>query len=466
MKMLKVAKAMACVGLMIVSAGVSWAEQTAQEVLQAAAQKLDESGTLSGSMSIHGEGAEMFRSMLPKGEGTVVLRRVDVEGVFHWEGRVSGKSTTGNPQEKDAIDIDFVQFKETQRWIDHAQKKVFDMVPARAMGARSPAYSGSKMLLPTELMEPQPFKNEFEAEELALLPAEEVGGVQCDVIEVSYPKPEGGSRSNTGKPQQIKLFIGQEDHLLHRVERVNGADSFRMVVVLEFSDWKTGVPLSDKDFELEVPEGYELMEAKPVVSTVRPTNARPAPGVIKPAEREEHATELGEQFEPAPDFSFVLASGEQVTLESLRGTTAVLYFWGTWCLECRDFNPLVSKLAAEVKEQPVRVFGLAVRERNPASAKDLVTLRDYQFEVAPEAAETAGTFRVVYYPTFVVIDPAGGLVGTEAVRRGSTLDGTMARVRELIHKAAPKVELQDAPDGTPPVTDEESTTEEEEPPTP
>lgn len=457
--MFRIATVTAFLGLMIVSSSMSRAEQTAQEVLQAAAEKLNESPTLRASMTIHGEGAEMFRNMLPKGQARVILRRVETEGSVHWQGRVTGKATTGNPQEKDPIDIDFVQSKETQRWIDHAQKKVFDMVPARAMSARSPAYSGSKMLLPSELMQPQPFRNEFDAEELALLPAEQIDGVPCDVIEVKYPKPAGSSRSNAGKPQQIKLFFGQEDHLLRRVERVNGADSFKMVVVLEFSNWETGAPLDDKDFELPVPDGYELVEAKPVSSTVRPTRTEPASGAPKPADPERHADEATEQFEPAPEFSFNLASGEAVTLESLRGTTAVLYFWGTWCLECRDFNPLVSKLAEEVADQPVRVFGLAVRERDPASAKDLVKLRDYRFEVAPDAAAAAGALHVVYYPTFVVIDPAGGLVGTEAVRRGSTLDGTMARVRELIRKASPGVNLQPGPKDPPPAPEDESADE-------
>lgn len=469
--MLKMVKAVACAAFLVGSAGLAWA-QTAQEVLQAAAEKLTQSQSLSATMTIHGEGAEMFRSMLPKGEGKLLLRRIepkpdadpaadaetDADGNErageepqpHWQARVTGKSTTGNPKEPDPVEIDFIDNGQTHRWIDPQQKKVFDMVPARAMGSRSAAYSASKMLVPNELMQVPPFKAEMDGEEMSVLDSEEVNGVKCDVLEIKYPKPEPGVRTVQAKAQEVKLFFGQDDHLLHRIERISGSDLMKMVIVLEFSQWAPSAKLEDKDFEMDVPAGYELVEAKP--TTIRPTTTRSVQGAPKPAEKPaERPTEQAEHRPMAPDFSFQLASGEAVSLESLRGSTAVLYFWGTWCLECRDFNPLVSKLAGNAGDQPLRVFGLAQRERDPASAADLVRLREYKFEVAPNAADAAKAFNIVYYPTFVVIDPEGGLVGTETVRRGSTIDGTMARVQEMIAKASPEVKLPPAPNKEPPV---------------
>lgn len=466
--MLKVVKTIACVAFLAGSAGLTWA-QTAQEVLHAAAEKLTQGESLSATMTIHGEGAEMFRSMLPKGEGKLLLRRVEPkagdgagesqadgqEGESEekqpvWQARVTGKSTTGNPKEPDPVEIDFIDNGQTHRWIDPQQKKVFDMVPARAMGSRSTAYSASKMLVPAELMQVPPFKAEIDGEELSVLDSEEVNGVKCDVLEIKYPKPEPGSRTVQAKAQEVKLFFGQDDHLLHRIERISGSDVMKMVIVLEFSQWAPNAKLEDKDFDMSIPPGFELVEAK--ATTIRPTTTRSVQAAPKPAEKPaERPVEVVERRPAAPDFAFELASGEAVTLESLRGTTAVLYFWGTWCLECRDFNPLVSKLAGDAVDQPLRVFGLAQRERDPASAADLVRLREYKFEVAPNASDAAKAFNVVYYPTFVVIDPEGGLVGTEAVRRGSTIDATLARVQEMIAKASPEVKLPPAPNSPPPV---------------
>lgn len=441
--MTNLTRILVCVGTLAASCGMAWA-QTAQEVLQSAAERLQAEPKLRASMTIHGEGAEMFRSILPKGEASVVLRRVDsapLEGqepIWHWEGRVTGKSTTGSPNEPDPINLDFVETPDAHRWVDHAKKKVYDMVPARAMSSRSTAYAVSRMLLPGEIMQTPSFKNEFEAEELALLDPGEVNGVTCDVVELTYPKAETG-RASAAKPQQVKLFFGKDDHRLYRVERISGADMFKTIAVLEFSNWKSDEAISDKDFELPVPEGYQLEEAKPVV--VRPTEARRVEVTARPVDNEHPRSETPQvTHPPAPDFTLKLGSGEQVTLESLRGTTTVLYFWGTWCLECREYNPLMSKLAEEVEGQPVRVIASAVRERDPATARELVTMRDYRFEVAPDAAGAAAAFNVTTFPTFVVIDPSGGLVGTEVFKRNASSGQVMTRVRELITKASPEVQ--------------------------
>lgn len=442
--MTKLTRVLVCVGTLAASCGMAWA-QTAQEVLQSAAERLQAEPKLRASMTIHGEGAEMFRSILPKGEASVVLRRVESEPpegeepVWHWEGRVTGKSTTGSPNEPDPIELDFVERPDAHRWIDHAKKKVYDMVPARAMSSRSTAYAVSRMLLPAEIMQTPAFKNEFEAEELALLDAEEVNGVTCDVVELTYPKSETG-RASAAKPQQVKLFFGKDDHRLYRVERISGADMFKTIAVLEFSNWKADEAISDKDFDLPVPEGYQLEEAKPVV--VRPTETRRVEATPRPADAEQPRPATPQVVHPpAPDFALTLGSGEQVTLESLQGTTTVLYFWGTWCLECREYNPLMSKLAEEVEGQPVRVIAAAVRERDPATARDLVTMRDYRFEVAPDAAGAAEAFRVTTFPTFVVIDPSGGLVGTEVFKRNAGSATVVARVKDLIKKASPEVQV-------------------------
>ncbi len=455
--MTRLTRTLVCVGAMLTSCGFALA-QTAQEVLQAAAERLNEEPKLRASMTIHGEGAEMFRSILPKGEASLVLRRVEskpVEGqdpTSYWQGRVTGKSTTGTPNEPEPIDLDFIETPDAHHWIDHAKKKVFNMVPARAMSSRSTAYSASRMLLPAELMQTPAFKNEFEAEELALLDAAEVNGVACDVVELTYPKLEN-ARANPTKPQQVKLFIGKEDRRLYRVERISGADMFKTIAVLEFSNWKADEAISDKDFELAVPEGYQLEEAKPVV--VRPTNVRPVEQAPRPAQTEQQRPQTPQvTHPPAPDFTLMLGTDEQVTLESLRGTTTVLYFWGTWCLECREYSPLMSKLAEEFEGQPVRVIAAAVRERDPATARDLVTLRDYKFEVAPDAAGAAEAFSVTTFPTFVVIDPAGGLVGTEVFKRNTSSGPVITRLKELIAKASPEVEVTVPQNVTPPPPEE------------
>jgi len=442
--MFKSMKVLVCAGL--VSMGTLAAQaQTAQEILHRAAEKLKESPHLRATVSIHGEGSEMFQNMIPKGQASLLLRQVSTdEDKTEWHVRITGESTTGSPREPDPVKIDYIQTPKSLRWIDDKQQTLFDLPPARAMSAKSTVYSAARLLVPTELIQPEPFKAEFDAEELAVLDNAEVNGVECQVIEVTYPKQTTRPGRGARPYQSVKLFFGKDDSLIRRIERIAGAEMYKMVTVLEFADWKVDPELGDDAFEMEAPEGYKLSQSRPV--TVTPTITRSVEGIARPAERETRTEESGERFPPAPDFRFTLASGEEVTRDSLNGSTVVLYFWGTWCLECRDYSPQVSTLAKELAEQSGRVFGLAVREKNPAAVKDLVQTRGYQFELSPDGSSAAQAFGVVMFPTFVVIDPNGGLVGTEAVRRNVSPDEVLSRVKALIAKASPDVKLTPQPE--------------------
>jgi peroxiredoxin len=70
---------------------------------------------------------------------------------------------------------------------------------------------------------------------------------------------------------------------------------------------------------------------------------------------------------PAPDFSLKGLDGKDVKLEDFKGNVLVFDFWATWCPPCVAAMPGLNELAAEFKEQGVKVVAI-----NADEEKDLV----------------------------------------------------------------------------------------------
>ena len=78
-------------------------------------------------------------------------------------------------------------------------------------------------------------------------------------------------------------------------------------------------------------------------------------------------TPAGEVIAPgrratAPTFSGTLLDGTPFSSTSLRGSVAVINFWGSWCAPCRVETPEFQEVYAQVKDQGVRFLGLDVKE--------------------------------------------------------------------------------------------------------
>ena len=416
------------------------AAQTAAEVLKQSSDALIDAGTLRAKLTIHGDGPDMFKSAMPTGEVALLIRREagDEENGIDpsWTTRITGQTTTGNATEKDPIKVDIVATDKLLRWLDHGQKKLFESTPDRALTTRSTGYSAARSLILTEILTSRPFSEELDAEELELLEPAEVHGVACDIVQVTYA-PTTARSTRAATHNIAKIAISKSDHLPRRIERVSGSGAFTMSIILELTDLKPHAEITDQDLEIKLPEGYEIAagpQSRVINPTARVTTTRPVDG-SPPAQADNKPLVPAETYSPAPDFSTKLASGDTLSLETLRGKVGVLYYWGTWSMECRPFSPLVSKLNDEYTDKGVRVIGMAVRERDPKLAVDTARTRDYTFELAPSATDTTDTFKIVVYPTFVVIDAQGRLIGTEHARREAKPDDVMARVRGLITKA-------------------------------
>ncbi len=64
----------------------------------------------------------------------------------------------------------------------------------------------------------------------------------------------------------------------------------------------------------------------------------------------------------APDFTFTLLDGREVTFSSLRGKPVVLNFWASWCPPCREEAPTLEKVWKAYQEKGVKFLGVDIQD--------------------------------------------------------------------------------------------------------
>jgi thiol-disulfide isomerase/thioredoxin len=98
-----------------------------------------------------------------------------------------------------------------------------------------------------------------------------------------------------------------------------------------------------------------------------------------------------------------------LTLEGLGGKVVLLDFWGVWCTPCREQMPKLIELHRTYAARGLVILAI----HTPKKADQVPTfLRDHGIPliVAVDTGETANTYGVDTYPTYVLLDSAGRIV--------------------------------------------------------
>ncbi|MEQ8769131.1 MAG: TlpA disulfide reductase family protein [Phycisphaerales bacterium] len=400
--------ALACVVL----AGPAGA-QTAQEVLQRASNAIEtnEQGRATVAMDVIASGR--LAQAMPDGTAVVTWRRATDDAPDAW--RVTGDLRNRKDAEPRSIDVLFIDGQPS--YVDHDRKRLMKLAAGRSDATVSLT---DRVVLP-EFLDDRPLIEAFDGAELALDGTATHDGELCDVLVVTHPAGSGDD-----KPEYTleKWMIARSDAFPRRVERTQDMSIFGdILITLDFSNVTLGDAIAGEPFELDVPEGY-VGSANPR-TTIRPATAEPAPAQqAQPAPRTDNPA--------APSYSITDVDGATYDNTTQQGRVTVLYYWGSWCVPCRKFSPMVSELAADFADRDVDVLGLAIRERNPDAPKQIMADKNYAHTLALGAESTVRPFNVRVYPTIVVIGPDQTILASERPRKGTSAEETMAAVREAV----------------------------------
>lgn len=138
----------------------------------------------------------------------------------------------------------------------------------------------------------------------------------------------------------------------------------------------------------------------------------------------------------APDFGNVewLNTDKPITIESLRGQVVLLDFWTYCCINCMHIFPDLKHLEDKYRDQPFVVVGVHSgkfsQEKDPENIRAAILRHNIEHPVAVDSDyKIWNAYAVRAWPTLVVIDPQGYVVGgVSGEGHRDELDRTIAKV--------------------------------------
>lgn len=415
------------VGVAAFVSTVALAQQTTGEVLQRAIEAARSMQSLEMKAELKGEGG--FAGLLPTGDATIKMARARDEGEVLFDSLVTGTIKAKADADEGPVAIRVLRTDEATISVQPEEKLVHEL---QGRGTRTWDGSLDLYVTPLTMATLSPYEREMAAAKIEYEGEARVSGEVVDVVSIEYEK-DGNKATRGGSPLdsfgRAKWSFARSDGLPRRVEWIAGGAGLSFSLIVEYSDVKVNPGFDAASLAIETPEGYERRElAATETRTVRPsgrtgrrigppgrTDRESAAGAVRGAEPEPART----MYDEAPDFVMATADGEVVSKSTLAGQVSVFYFWGTWCVPCRAFSPLVSDLVETFEDEPVGVYGAAVRERNAQAPADYLAEKSYRHTLLlgePDsgrvgADSAARAFKVRVYPSIVVVGAEGELVG-------------------------------------------------------
>jgi len=302
--------------------------------------------------------------MVPESEGSVMIMETETPGVLcaRVEMTLSVVDSLGSPYE-----ITYAGSTDGETvWVAESVNRQFHVGTVAGGGddLMNPLMAG----IMYEYIVPQPFGDEMAAESLSYEGTQEVNGVECAVILVTY-------REDT----VARWFFSLGTSLPLRVERLIADGTGAQVI--ELSNLSVDGEMDPASFVIECPEGYEEVP----YSSFLPV------GSI------------------APDWTLRTTAGAELSLSDLRDGIVIMDFWATWCGPCAAVMPTLQQIHEEYGDRGVTVIGVNTWETDDAAA--FMEENGYTYQVVLDGDSVAEEYLVSAIPTFYVVGPDGAILG-------------------------------------------------------
>ncbi|MFG0298801.1 MAG: thioredoxin-like domain-containing protein [Phycisphaerales bacterium JB047] len=400
--------------------------QSAEEVLEASRQAIAELQGFDAQFKMTGEGGSLFAETMPSMSGKLFYgTNSDLGRVIRVIGE--GKDKQTEPSKP----LDMLIASDRYIWVDRAEQ-VINEVP-RGKTTRGTPSNLTFIFIDTMLNDDAYAQDTNDAQSISLGIAEEVGGVLCDQIVIKRSEAAARSRNTAENYTDVIWWIGLDDKLPRRVDRITDAGMVKITLSFEMTNLKTKAPEA-KWLDVNRPSGFRFNSRMP--------GQEPKAAPNKPGKDEQGSISLPRDDQPtrpskplAPTFGFSTSDGAQINNSSQLDRVTMLYFWGSWCAPCAQTSPLIESLATEIDDPTFDVFALAIREGNPQAAKNNFE-RSYptpRVSVNPEGMTSA--FKVRVFPSIVVLDHNGSIVFQRGIERDFGAEELVSAAREAVHTA-------------------------------
>lgn len=412
--------------LLLASINISTAKAQSQDpnaILAQSADAIKEIEGFSAQFKMYGEGGSMFADTLPSMSGRLMMGTLEGYGkVIHCVGE-SRDQKSAQPQ---AIDI--LIAKDRHLWTDQT-KQTINEIPSTGTTRGAPSALGLVFL--DSLILDDPFaKDTLNAQSITIGEQATIAGTLCDVVVIKRAAPSKNSKAAADSYTDVKWYIGTDDKLPRKVERITDAGMIKISLLFELGKIRVSAPPASQ-LDIARPAGYEFIskirKPKPEQTESEPVKATPRQTTPK--------VPAAPRARMMPSFSFTNASGSAIDNATQAGRISVLYFWGSWCTPCTTASPMVSQMSKDFASKNVDVFGLAIRESDHDQTRSDFRSDKYNHQLVLDGEHLTSNLRVRVYPTIVVVDATGEIVFQESIGKEYSVETLVANAKKAIEES-------------------------------
>jgi hypothetical protein len=417
------------------TAAVQDADVSPEEAaVRASSTAILNANSLSFTLNMQAEGASIAQYTPALTADVKMMRDPANRNVWLVRATGSGKLT---PAEAEA-QFDVAWTSNAVEWVDHGEKKFYRRPGGAAKGKVMQLAGAAKV---REFVEASPLSKILKSASFADAGKETIDGAECTVID--------GLARRAGTKERI--VIGP-DNIPRRIEMILESDMLAGRVTANYRSMRVNEAMDPAELRITPPEGYatDIVEPNATPEPVAKPDAGATETPVTSPVTEAPAPVVKAGPEAAPEVQLPLGADQAVDLASLKGNVVVLDFFGTWSLAARPAHAELKDLLPKYKDKPVKLYSLAVRERSAEAAPAYFTKQclDWgtQGGLVPVGDALVGPFKVLAYPTYVIINKDGMVVARLGnFKRGITIAHLAACVDAALEGKELPAEPQDAP---------------------